>query len=99
MHSRINVALASDIEFELLVLSYALNLMKSMCEVRFTTTEAEDEAIMKSPDTPQRKRLAAQYRQMSKQIVHQNIQLCNILIRILARLKACKETTGKFDAK
>ena len=93
------MALASDIEFELLVLAYALNLMKSMYEVRFTTSEAEDEVIMKSSENTQRQRLAAQYRQMSKQIVRQNIQLCNILIRILARLKACKATTGKFDSK
>ena len=34
---------------------------------------------------------------MSKQIVHQNIQLCNVLIRILARLKASKTIADKAD--
>ena len=39
MKPGVNVASPVDIEFELLVLAYALNLMKSIYEVRFTTTE------------------------------------------------------------
>ena len=66
MKKGVGVASPVDIEFELLVLAYVLNLMKSIYQTRFTTTSKEDNAILESEDAPYRKRVATQYRQMSK---------------------------------
>ena len=48
-------------------------------------------------DLPYRKRLATQYRLSSKKILLQNIQLCTVLMRILARLQAARNKGEKPD--
>ena len=74
-----------DIEFEMLTMGVAIQLLTQLLNSRFKgATLEEDEAELVKDDLPYRKRLALMHRVDCKRILTSNIKLCNILMRILA---------------
>ena len=86
-----------DIEFELLVMACTIQLLQSLISSRFATTLEQDEEELKQEGLSSRRITAIRYRMSSKRVIMSNMNLCNIMIRILARLQAeINKGTFKF---
>lgn len=77
-----------DIEFEMLTLGCAIHLLQQLLSSRFrgVTVEQDREELARS-DLPWRRRCALMHRLHCKEILTSNINLCNVLMRILANLQ------------
>ena len=74
-----------DSEFEMLVLACTINLLKGLMTSRFKTPLEKDRELLADPTLPFRKRFAVLHRMNAKEILTENINFCQILMRILAR--------------
>jgi hypothetical protein len=79
-----------DFEFEMLVVACAVNLMNGLLESRFKTTLAHDKKLLDLFDKGEltinmRKYFGLIHRMNGKEILHNNIKYCKILLQILAR--------------
>lgn len=75
----------------MLVVACTINLLKGLLTSRFKTPYEQDLELLKDPSLPIRKRFAILHRINSKDILTANINLCNILMRILARFNDGKD--------
>jgi len=75
-----------DCEFELLVIACCINLLKGLVSSRFKGSAKEDAELLKDPTLSSRHRFAIIHRKSSKEIIEGNLKLCQILLRILARM-------------
>jgi hypothetical protein len=76
-----------DIDFELYVVSCALNLMKNMRNTKYPTTLEQDRKMLAQIFDNWRFKLALIHRINQKEILEDQIKLLAILLRILARMK------------
>ena len=74
-----------DAEFEMLVVACTINLLKGLMTTRFKTSLEKDRELLADPNLPIRHRFAVLHRMNAKDILTENINFCNILLRILAR--------------
>lgn len=74
-----------DAEFEMLVVACTINLLKGLMTTRFKTPLEKDRELLADPNLPIRHRFAVLHRMNAKDILTENINFCNILLRILAR--------------
>ena len=74
-----------DAEFEMLVVACTINLFKGLLNSRFKTPLEKDRELLKDPNLPIRHRFAIIHRMNAKEILSENINYCNILMRLLAR--------------
>lgn len=74
-----------DSEFEMLVIACTINLLQGLLNKRFKTSYEQDLELLKDPELNWKKRIAILHRSSSKEILSQNLKLCNILMRLLAR--------------
>jgi hypothetical protein len=74
-----------DAEFEMLVVACTINLLKGLMTSRFKTPLEKDHELLADPNLPIRNRFAVQHRMNAKEILTENINYCNILMRLLAR--------------
>ena len=76
-----------DIEFEMLTLGCAIHLLNQLLSSRFRgVTVEQDRAELARTDLSWRRRCAITHRLNCKEILTSNINLCNVLMRILANL-------------
>ena len=78
-----------DIEFELFILSCALNLMKSMLNNKYPTSLEQDKTMLGKVQDNYRFKMALVHRINQKEILAGQINLLGLLLRILARVKEC----------
>jgi hypothetical protein len=76
-----------DLDFELFVVSCALNLMKNMRTSKYPTSLAQDKKMLAQVVDNWRFKLALIHRINQKEILNDQIRLLAVLLRILARLK------------
>lgn len=76
-----------DLEFEMLVVSCGLTLMKNMRNSKFPTSLAQDKKILSQIVDNWRFKLAVIHRINQKEILDDQVKLLGILLRILARIK------------
>ena len=74
-----------DAEFEMLVIACTINLLKGLMTSRFKTPLETDHELLRDPALPIRQRFAVLHRMNAKEILTENINYCNILMRLLAR--------------
>ena len=74
-----------DVEFEMLVVACTINLLKGLMTSRFKTPLEKDQELLRDASLPIRNRFAVLHRMNAKDILTENINYCNILMRILAR--------------
>jgi len=75
-----------DPDFELLVVACAINLFTNLLTARFKTTVQEDKNILADENISMRTRFAIRHRLDCKSILESNINILQILARILARI-------------
>lgn len=76
-----------DIDFELFLVSCALNLMKNMMNTNYPTTLEQDRKMLNQVFDNWRFKLALIHRVTQKEILQDQIRLLAILLRVLARIK------------
>ena len=76
-----------DPDFELLVVACAINLLEGLLTARFKTTIQEDEKILQQEDISMRVRFAVMHRLDCKKILTSNINMLQILVRVLANIQ------------
>lgn len=69
----------------MLVVACTINLFKGLLNSRFKTPLEKDRELLKDPNLPIRHRFAIIHRMNAKEILSENINYCNILMRLLAR--------------
>lgn len=74
-----------DAEFEMLVVACTINLLRGLMTSRFKTPLEDDRKQLAEPGLPIRQRFAILHRMNAKEILTDNINFCNILMRLLAR--------------
>ena len=74
-----------DAEFEMLVVACTINLLKGLMTSRFKTPLEKDKALLADKSLPIRQRFAILHRMNAKEILEENINYCQILMRLLAR--------------
>ena len=80
-----------DPKFEMLMAACAVNLFTSLLNTRFKTSLEDDLVLLKDTDMPMRKRFAVMHRRDCKQILMNNITICQILARVLALIQVESE--------
>lgn len=85
-----------DPDFELLVTACAINLLQGLLTARFKTSIEEDEQILARSDISMRVRFAVMHRVDCKRILTSNINILNILVRILAKLQFASEEAANM---
>lgn len=88
-----------DIEFEMLVMACTINLLKGLMTTRFKTPLDKDRELLSDPNLPIRNRFAVLHRMNAKDILTENINYCNILMRILARFGTAGQVLEPKDFK
>ena len=69
----------------MLVVACTINLLKGLMTSRFKTPLEKDKALLADKSLPIRQRFAILHRMNAKEILEENINYCQILMRLLAR--------------
>lgn len=88
-----------DAEFEMLVVACTINLLKGLMTSRFKTPLEKDRELLKDPALPIRHRFAVLHRMNAKEILTENINYCNLLMRLLARINNAQGTLEAHEFK
>jgi hypothetical protein len=86
-HKHLLVSSPVDPQFEMLIVGCAINLLDGFQKAQFRGPLEKDLEMLKMESLSSRKRIAITNRVGQKQILLANVNLLNILMRILARFK------------
>ena len=86
-HQKLIISAPVDLDFELFAIACTCNLLKNLQKNRSHTPLEEDRLEQQKAGISMRKQFALTYRIAQKEILHNNIRYCEILLRILARIK------------
>jgi hypothetical protein len=85
-----------DAEFEMLVVACTINLLKGLMTSRFKTPLETDRGLLQDKSLSIRQRFAILHRMNAKEILEENINYCQILMRILARFGTDQDYKARY---